>query len=635
MTVSSALTLIEANLSARIAAAEANPGQLSVLDLNLLAAYYYSKAAGSGVPLGSVTVGGIGSSVDPAAVVNGGNGELIAQAKRTNIELAAIKNATGGGIPITYDVVGGATARQGIWSVSANTVRQLGTTIDTPIGVAAGNATNLALLTSSSSSNAQGSGTVSTTTLRTVSATDDPLITLLGAQGDAAQTSSTTAASLFGYIKGAIANWAALLDRLPASLGTKATVASLSVNIANDDVKIGRNATGYNPDPGGLNILGWLSTIGNWGRKNTQNDGALAAAEQNQAIAGNNILLEVAGVGWIDLRNVNGGDIRSASFRIVGSAGITAGQIIFEGTVDPASPSPVALSYHIGENALSTGTINIAADSDQIINVSCPLRYIRCRISTAFVGGTVSAANAVYRQWSPYGYVLSSAGSSGGGSSSNAQGAGATSATTLRTVTATDDPLIALLGAQGDTPQTSASTAASLFGYVKGGLDRWATFLGRIPASLGAKTAATSFSITLATDDVQLGTNSTDAAQLTGGAGLLGWVSGISKKITDLITATNNAGKVTAASIDSTATSTTGANFALLTAGACTEITLNNAELNAVDIRYQRGGTGASMPIPAGSVALIEGITNSNAIGIKRADDSNTAVTVTFERRTR
>jgi hypothetical protein len=635
MTVSSALTLIEANLSARIAAAEENAGQLSVLDLNLLAAYYYSKAAGSGVPLGSVTVGGIGSSVDPAAVVNGGNGELIAQAKRTNIELAAIKNASGGGIPITYDVVGGATGRQGVWSVSANTVRQLGTTIDTPIGVAAGNATNLALLTSSSSSNAQGTGATSTTTLRTVSATDDPLITLLGAQTDPVQITSTTASTLFGYVKGGIRNWTTLLARIPTSLGSKASSFSLSATLASDDDQIGQNSTGVAPDTGGTNILGWLSTIASWGRKNTQNDGTLAAAEQNQAIAGNNILLEVAGVGWINLRNVNGGDIRSASFRIVGSAGITAGQIIFEGTVDPASSSPVALSYHIGENALGTGPISVAADSDQIINVSCPLRYIRCRISTAFVGGTVSAANAVYRQWSPYGYVLSSTGSSGGGGSSNAQGAGATSPTTLRTVTATDDPLIALLGAQGDTAQTSASTAASLFGYVKGGLDRWATFLSRIPASLGAKTAATSFSITLATDDVQLGTSSTDAAQLTGGAGLLGWVSGISKKITDLITATNNVGKVTAASIDSTATSTTGANFALLTAGACTEITLNNAELNAVDIRYQRGGAGASMPIPAGSVALIEGITNSNAIGIKRADDSNTAVTVTFERRTR
>lgn len=145
MTVGSALSLIEANLSARIAATEAETGELSAFDLNLLAAYYFSKAAGTGVPLGSVTVGGIGSNIDTAAPAGGGNGELIAQAKRTNIELAAISAATGGGIPITFDVVDGTAGQQGIWNVSANTVRRLGTTAAITIGIASGNATNLVL----------------------------------------------------------------------------------------------------------------------------------------------------------------------------------------------------------------------------------------------------------------------------------------------------------------------------------------------------------------------------------------------------------------------------------------------------------------------------------------------------------
>ena len=132
-----------------------------------------------------------------------------------------------------------------------------------------------------------------------------------------------------------------------------------------------------------------------------------------------------------------------------------------------------------------------------------------------------------------------------------------------------------------------------------------------------------------------LGTDATSATQVTGGAGIRGWLSSIFVKVTELITATSNAGKASSISIDSTTTSTTGSSFVALTAGACTEIVLNNAEATAVDIRYQRGGTGESMLVPAGAIAVIEGITNSSNIGIRRADQSNAQVTISFERKTR
>jgi len=132
-----------------------------------------------------------------------------------------------------------------------------------------------------------------------------------------------------------------------------------------------------------------------------------------------------------------------------------------------------------------------------------------------------------------------------------------------------------------------------------------------------------------------IGTDATPATQLTGGAGIRGWLSSIFVKVTELITATSNAGKASSISIDSVVTSTTGANFVTLAAGACTEIVLNNAESSAVDIRYQRGGGGDSMLIPAGAIAVIEGLTNSSNVGIRRADQSNTQVTISFERKTR
>jgi hypothetical protein len=88
-----------------------------------------------------------------------------------------------------------------------------------------------------------------------------------------------------------------------------------------------------------------------------------------------------------------------------------------------------------------------------------------------------------------------------------------------------NDQLLAVFGAQGDAVQINPATPATLIGYTKGLLTNWSSFLARIPASLGTKLSAGSFSATIASDDPQFGNKSTAATLPTGGLGLLGWVS--------------------------------------------------------------------------------------------------------------
>lgn len=97
--------------------------------------------------------------------------------------------------------------------------------------------------------------------------------------------------------------------------------------------------------------------------------------------------------------NVNGwydcGPYQSASIQIVASAGITAGAVFFEQTNDTTlAPSGVAVRAY--EAALinanpNVAAVTIAASTARIFNIPINARFIRVRISTAFVGGTVQA----------------------------------------------------------------------------------------------------------------------------------------------------------------------------------------------------------------------------------------------------
>lgn len=94
--------------------------------------------------------------------------------------------------------------------------------------------------------------------------------------------------------------------------------------------------------------------------------------------------------GWVDVSA-----FQSGSIQIVASAGITAGAIFFEQTNDPS-----LASAGVPLRAVESGTINtnpnvaaitIAASTARVFKVQIDARYIRVRISTAFVGGTVQA----------------------------------------------------------------------------------------------------------------------------------------------------------------------------------------------------------------------------------------------------
>lgn len=93
--------------------------------------------------------------------------------------------------------------------------------------------------------------------------------------------------------------------------------------------------------------------------------------------------------GWI-----NTSLYQSASIQIVASAGISAGAITFEGTNDPTLASTGAtfpIDEPGGSIKGSTAAVTIAASTQRVFTFSICTKYIRCRVSTAFVGGTVQA----------------------------------------------------------------------------------------------------------------------------------------------------------------------------------------------------------------------------------------------------
>lgn len=121
-----------------------------------------------------------------------------------------------------------------------------------------------------------------------------------------------------------------------------------------------------------------------------------------QSALGNNILLESAGTGSFDA--VGNGPISYRSFycQITSTAGISAGQIIFEGSNNNTTFTPITWY----DDAVTTGTpiiaaTSIAANVNRFFSGKITYRYFRCRISTAFVGGTISAIV----RYSPMDYV--------------------------------------------------------------------------------------------------------------------------------------------------------------------------------------------------------------------------------------
>lgn len=112
--------------------------------------------------------------------------------------------------------------------------------------------------------------------------------------------------------------------------------------------------------------------------------------QASQSASGNNIILATAGTGSTDASGSL--SYRSFFIQINASAGISSGQIIIEGSNDNTSFVP--MTWY--DDAVVTGaTINvatsIAASTNRFFSGKISYRYIRCRISTVFAGGTVQA----------------------------------------------------------------------------------------------------------------------------------------------------------------------------------------------------------------------------------------------------
>jgi hypothetical protein len=171
----------------------------------------------------------------------------------------------------------------------------------------------------------------------------------LGATNATPATDDTGNWSLIALVKRALQNWTTLLGRIPA-LGPANAAASIPVVQSNDTTVSG---------PTGQSVL-------------------------------NTDLLSGTVNGWYDA-----GAFQSGSIQIIASAGISAGAIFFEqtnDTVNAAAGVPLRAyeTSSINSNP-NVAAFNIAASTARIFTVPINARFIRVRISTAFVGGTVQA----------------------------------------------------------------------------------------------------------------------------------------------------------------------------------------------------------------------------------------------------
>jgi hypothetical protein len=212
---------------------------------------------------------------------------------------------------------------------------------------------------------------------------------------------------------------------------------------------------------------------------------------------------------------------------------------------------------------------------------------------------------------------------------------------------------LAALGTQADAAATTDTGTFSIISLMKRGLQNWTTFLGRFPASLGSKTTANTIAVSIATDDVQIGTKVTASTALgAGGAGIIGWLSDVrdkivlmSAKLPAALGITTAAGSISVApasdaniaretystiAIFSVQTSATGANWVSIATASATQIDLVNN--TGTTIEYRRGGAGTGFPLLDGNSRLIQGITNADQISVRRLDQSNTQVTLFGER---
>lgn len=115
-----------------------------------------------------------------------------------------------------------------------------------------------------------------------------------------------------------------------------------------------------------------------------------------QSAAANNVLLSTAGTASIDTMVPGVSHYRALQVQIVASAGISSGQILFEYSNDNLTFFPLQMYEATSSTTLNASTVinvatSIAASTNRTFLGKIMGRYIRCRISTVFAGGTIQA----------------------------------------------------------------------------------------------------------------------------------------------------------------------------------------------------------------------------------------------------
>lgn len=115
-----------------------------------------------------------------------------------------------------------------------------------------------------------------------------------------------------------------------------------------------------------------------------------------QSAANNNVLLSTAGTAAVDTMVPGVSHYRALQVQIVASAGISSGQILFEYSNDNVTFFPLQMYEATSSTTLNASTVinvatSIAASTNRTFLGKIMGRYIRCRISTVFVGGTIQA----------------------------------------------------------------------------------------------------------------------------------------------------------------------------------------------------------------------------------------------------
>ena len=119
----------------------------------------------------------------------------------------------------------------------------------------------------------------------------------------------------------------------------------------------------------------------------------LVTGQTAQSTAGNNIMLATAGTGSVDCHPASTVSYRSFAIQIIGTAGISAGAVTFEASNDNTTfvILPVYETAVVTGASLTTAAVTIAASTNRYFIGNTNYRFVRCRISTGFTGGTVQA----------------------------------------------------------------------------------------------------------------------------------------------------------------------------------------------------------------------------------------------------